>query len=652
MHKSTVSAALIFLTAATIAAQGPPPGGGPPGGGGPGGAGNSGDGIWRRNAYYGEFQTFDACVGHQPGTGEYHYHANPLCLRAQLGDNVTVARTARTGPVYQEKASNWTHSPILGWAIDGYPVYGPYGHSDPNNPNSAIKRLKSGFRLRQITARVSLPDWALPNHSGVSQQLSSSQYGPSINSTFPLGRYLEDYEFVAGLGDLDQYNGRQEVTPEFPGGTYAYHVTINDDGSPAFPFILAGELYGTASGGKAQTVPASGVSDFFNSASATPSGSTETSPSLTSWLTKNSSRPAVVASGWDPSAGGSTTWPTGFPSGVTYSGGSTTAVNAETQRIRYSATNVYINAAGLAGYTMGPWFDPGMSGGVFSNFPSNQNYQVQFTRTPAPATTRTATGGGTQGLWVNGVAIFNFIDGASYSNSTGADVGGGIVKQTAIEVSAASGENGPAAPGSVVSAYSLFGASLALNSAAASSADWPVSLAGASVSVKDSAGSSRAATLAFVSPGQVNFRVPVDTAAGYATVTFNNGTTSYTSNMNITSCYPNLFIDASGAAKGYVVRVRNGQNTVESLGTPVDLGPATDQVYVVLYGSGLGTVTSATATVGGVAAQVAYAGTSGAYPGIDQYNILLPRSLAGKGSVAVVTTASGRPSNTAAITIQ
>jgi uncharacterized protein (TIGR03437 family) len=642
--------ALLLLTASSLIAQGPP-GGGPPGGGGPGGA--SGDGIWRRNAYYGEFQTFDACVGHQPGTGEYHYHANPLCLRSQLGDNVSLVRSTRTGPVYQEKAANWTHSPILGWAIDGYPVYGPYGHTDPNNPSSPIKRLKSGFRLRQITSRVSLPDWSLPNHSGVSQQLTSSQYGPAISTTFPLGRYLEDFEWVSGLGDLDQYNGRTEVTPEFPGGTYAYHVTINDDGSPAFPYILAGQLYGTASGGRAQTIPTSGVSDYFNSASTTPSGSAETSPAVTSWLTQNATQSAKVASGYDPSAGASTTWPTNIPSGATYSGGATSAVQGDTQRVRYSATNVYINAAGLSGsYSMGPWFDPTMSGGVFSNFPSNQSYQLQFPRSPAAASSKTATGGGTQGLWVNGVAIFNFIDGASYSNANGADAGGGTVKLTAVEVSAASGENGPAAPGSIVSAYSLFGASLASSTAAAPSADWPTSLAGASVSVKDSAGTSRAATLQFVSPGQVNFRVPTDTASGYATVTFNNGTTSVTSNFNVLACYPNLFIDGTGAAKGYVVRVRNGSNTVESLSAPIDLGPSTDQVYVVLYGSGLGTVTSATATIGGTSTQVAYAGTSGTYPGVDQYNILVPRSLAGKGSVAVVATASGRLSNAALITIQ
>src|SRR5437762_11609789 len=95
----------------------------PPGGG-------AGDGIWRRNDYYGELLTFDPCIGHQPGNGAYHFHANPLCLRAQLNDNVQTLRTSRNGSSYAELTSGWSHSPILGWAPDGYPIYGPYGYSN------------------------------------------------------------------------------------------------------------------------------------------------------------------------------------------------------------------------------------------------------------------------------------------------------------------------------------------------------------------------------------------------------------------------------------------------------------------------------------------------------------------------------------------
>ena len=58
-----------------------------------------GDGIWIRNAYYGELQTFDRCFGHQPGNGQYHHHVQPLCLRAQLNDNLETARVGRTGTI-------------------------------------------------------------------------------------------------------------------------------------------------------------------------------------------------------------------------------------------------------------------------------------------------------------------------------------------------------------------------------------------------------------------------------------------------------------------------------------------------------------------------------------------------------------------------
>jgi uncharacterized protein (TIGR03437 family) len=72
----------------------------------------------------------------------------------------------------------------------------------------------------------------------------------------------------------------------------------------------------------------------------------------------------------------------------------------------------------------------------------------------------------------------------------------------------------------------------------------------------------------------------------------------------------------------------------------------------VLFGSGLGSAGSATATIGGVNATVAYAGSSGTYPGVDQYNILIPPTLAGKGQVDVIVTAAGLPSNTVNITLQ
>jgi len=226
-----------------------------------GGPGQSSGGLWMRNAVVVEQPTFDASNAHQPQNGEYHYHDNPVALRYQLGDNV--AFDAGSGR-YREDTSRLHHSPILGWSNDGYPIYGPYGYASATNAGSGIRRMVSGFVLRdgtqgaadlRQTGRHSLAKWAAALH-GVSTALAASQYGPNVTTQYTLGRYVEDFDFLGDLGqtqgrdfDLDVYNGRYCVTPEYPGGTYAYFVTINADGSPAFPYVIGRQWYGTPSGG-------------------------------------------------------------------------------------------------------------------------------------------------------------------------------------------------------------------------------------------------------------------------------------------------------------------------------------------------------------------------------------------------------------------
>jgi uncharacterized protein (TIGR03437 family) len=637
---SVIRFSLLLAVASVILAQPPGPGA-------------QGDGIWLRNAYFGEAQTFDLCTGHQPGNGEYHYHANPICLRAQFNDNTEVARKARAGTIYREKSAPWTHSPILGWAFDGYPIYGPYGYSDPSDATSSIKRLRPSFQLRNITDRSSLPDWALPLHSGVSQQLNSSQFGPPIGGQFPLGRYIEDFEYVAGLGDLDVYNGRFSVTPEFPQGTYAYYVTIDDTGAAAFPYILAGQFYGSVTGGNAQAI-SSNAQDYFIAGVLNPTnGSALSSPLFTSWAIQNSGQDARVISGFDPSAGPQNTWPASIPAGVPVSGGTSAPVPADTQRIRYTDSLLYINASGLASHTMGPWFDPLQVGGVFGNFPSNQNVQVQLPRTPAAASAKRSTALGPQGIFVNGVALFNIMDGASYSHSAGRDIGGGLVNPTAIHVSAASFEAGPLAPGALVTAFSLFNTTLASATATADSTNWPTTLGGATVSVTDSAGVPRDAAIYYTSANQINYQLPPESATGFATVTISANGTQSSANINIAVVYPNLFSQSSdGLAAGHVVRSIGGVVSTGDVSSPIDLGSSGDAVYLVLAATGLGNAASATASIGGQDAEVVYAGPQGAWPGLDQVNVLIPHSLAGSGKVEVVLTAAGKVSNPVYITIQ
>ena len=117
------------------------------------------------------------------------------------------------------------HSPIIGWAYDGHPIYGPYGYVDPENSNpfNQYKLIRSSYRVKSSRASIL---------SGLSD---------------PLGTYIEDYEYVEGLGDLDRYNGRYCVTPEYPNGVYAYFTTLTGTaGYPAFPYFVGPEFYGEA----------------------------------------------------------------------------------------------------------------------------------------------------------------------------------------------------------------------------------------------------------------------------------------------------------------------------------------------------------------------------------------------------------------------
>lgn len=526
-----------------------------------------GDGIWLRNAFYGEAQTFDACVGHQPGNGQYHHHASPTCLRAQLGDNVELVRSTRTGPVYRENPTK--ASPILGWAFDGHPIYGPYA-----TINGAVRRVRSSFRLRTIMARQSLPEWVQPLHVGVSPQLAANQYGPPINAQFPLGRYLEDYEFVAGLGDLDIYNGRFAPTAEYPQGIYAYHVTLEEDGAPAFPYIFAAQFYGTVSGGTDRNVPATAMDTTASD-----------DPLLATWQTKNNSQTALHVVGTDPSAAPA---PLANPA------------NADVQRLRATDANVYLNSNNLASYVMGPWFDALQPGGIFRGLPTNQNLSIRLPRTPTAASTRTTVGLGAQGLWVNGVAVFNFLDGSSYSNARATDVGGGLVSPSAYHVSAASFERGPLAAGSYATAFPLFGGDV-----------------NGTVTIVDSAGVSHTAETSYVSDTQTNYRIPPSAALGNATVSIGNGR----ANVNIVATYPNLFA-----------------------GVPVGGG------FVSVYGTGLGSATSATATVNAQPASVSYAGPQGEFAGLDQFNIQIPAGVTGVAEIVI--TAAGKRSNAITVSLQ
>lgn len=232
-------------------------------------------------------------------------------------------------------------------------------------------------------------------------------------------------------------------------------------------------------------------------------------------------------------------------------------------------------------------------------------------------------------------------------------------------VSAASFLGATLAPDSIVA---MFGTNIAPSTQAATSSPLPTTLAGTRVLVKDRTGTERAASLFFVSGQQANFLMPPDTALGLASVrVVNPSGSSLSGAARITAVAPGLFsANASGkdVAAAVIVRVKpNGQQITEAVARveqnrlvpiPLDLGPDTDQVVLVLFGTGLrkhSAPSAVTAKIGIDDAQVLFAGAQGGFFGLDQVNLPLSRQWIGYGELPVQLTVDGQTTNVVTINI-
>ena len=125
------------------------------------------------------------CGAHAGPTG-VHYHWDAMCQYWE----------PESGETMQDY--DWTlidstqHSPIIGWSFDGYPIYGMYTWDD----TGAVKGMKSSYAVERTS------DGGDQGYNGI-----------------------DDWNYVSGLGDLDQCNGRFGPTPEYPEGTYYYVST-------------------------------------------------------------------------------------------------------------------------------------------------------------------------------------------------------------------------------------------------------------------------------------------------------------------------------------------------------------------------------------------------------------------------------------------
>jgi uncharacterized protein (TIGR03437 family) len=225
------------------------------------------------------------------------------------------------------------------------------------------------------------------------------------------------------------------------------------------------------------------------------------------------------------------------------------------------------------------------------------------------------------------------------------------------------GQVEPFAAQSIVSAY---GTNLAAGTAPATSLPLPTSLDGTTVTVKDSAGVARIAPLFYVSPSQVNFEIPADTATGTATVSIQNqGGTVQTATIQIGNVSPGLFQlnPPNGLVAAWELPVVSGtQQPLQPVyqivsgsvvALPINLGPSTEQVYLEMYGTGIRDAQNVTVTVANMSVPVLYSGPAPGFAGEDQVNVgPMPQSLAGAGSVTIVLTADGQAANVVNVTIQ
>jgi hypothetical protein len=202
--------------------------------------GGTGDGVWNRDAVIGERGGFDCAKGH-PAMGNYHHHQNPSAFNLDLNVISNVCNLYNADGLYLIDSTH--HSPLIGYAYDGFPIYGAYGYKNTNG-TGGIVRMKSSYSLRNITTRTTY-------YTG-----NTVTAGPPVSTIYPLGYFREDYQYTAPVASdyLDDHNGRFCVTPEYPAGTYCYFATVDANWNSYYPYAVGPTFYGTYANRKVTSI--------------------------------------------------------------------------------------------------------------------------------------------------------------------------------------------------------------------------------------------------------------------------------------------------------------------------------------------------------------------------------------------------------------
>jgi hypothetical protein len=189
--------------------------------------------AWNRDAIPAERPGFDCAKAH-PAMGNYHHHQNPSAFNLDLVVTSNVCDLYPSDGLYVINPTQ--HSPLLGFAYDGFPIYGAYAYTNVNG-TGGIARMKSGYQLKNQTTRTNGPT--------VGQVVGAQ--------TFFNGYFREDYEYVAHPSDptyLDAHNGRFCITPEYPNGIYCYFATVDANHNSAYPYVVGPTFYGNVTASK------------------------------------------------------------------------------------------------------------------------------------------------------------------------------------------------------------------------------------------------------------------------------------------------------------------------------------------------------------------------------------------------------------------
>jgi hypothetical protein len=203
--------------------------------------------AWNRDAILAEKAGFDCAKGH-PAMGNYHHHQNPSAFDLDLKVVSTVCNLYDADGLY--KLDSTKHSPLIGFAYDGFPIYGAYGYKNMDG-TGGIARMKSSYQLKTTRGTGTAPS----------------------TTTYPLGYFREDYEFVGNTGSdyLDVHNGRICKTPEYPNGIYCYFTTVDVNWNSAYPYAVGPTFYGVLSVSKVTSVTET-VNTYANTISSTKEG--------------------------------------------------------------------------------------------------------------------------------------------------------------------------------------------------------------------------------------------------------------------------------------------------------------------------------------------------------------------------------------------